>query len=224
MIILRNGNRIIRVQSNNFFFNFSRIMLKHFLRNNSLFLFKLECPWLNLKRIGIVENYSLKVCVHHIHHQHVLSIDPTDIKRSLCQTMQVVRSINYFRDTLTTALNYFGRKQKKIKQISKEENGEDFIEIIQEDEDEIPIIEPKDSLHDSYRLFYQSLPLGRDVNPRQTRIRDIYKKICNIKSNEPLMKLDQISENFFEEDDDQDSSHLLERIISDEEFQSPSAM
>ena len=139
--------------------------------------------------------------------------------------MQAVRSINYFRDTLTTALNYFGRKQKKIKQISSNENEEDFIEIIREDEDEIPMIEPKDSLHNSYRLFYQSFPLtiSRDGNIRQNRIRDIYKKICNIKSNEPLMKLDQISENFYENDDDDDDdneeqNNLLERIISDEEF------
>ena len=29
--------------------------------------------------------------------------------------MQAMRSINYFHDTLNTALNYFGRKQKKIK-------------------------------------------------------------------------------------------------------------
>lgn len=147
-----------------------------------------------------------------------------DIKRSLCQTMQAVRSINYFRDTLTTALNYFGRKQKIIKQIISKENEEEFIEIIREDEDEIPMIESEDSLHNSYRLFYQAFPLtiSRDGNIRQNRIRDIYKKICNIKSNEPLMKLDQISENFYEDNDDDDNeeeqNNLLERIISDEEF------
>ena len=152
-----------------------------------------------------------------------LFVDPTDIKRSLCQTMQAVRSINYFRDTLTTALNYFGRKQKKIQKCS---TNEDLIEIIREDEDEIPIIEPNDSLHNSYRLFYKSFPLMiiRDGNIRQHRIRDFYRKSPEMKNIRPLMKLDQPVENSFEnvideeEDQDEEQNHLLERIISDDEL------
>jgi hypothetical protein len=144
--------------------------------------------------------------------------------------MQAVRSINYFRDTLTTALNYFGRKQKKIKKSQGNEmNDDDLIEIIVEDEDEIPIIEPNNALHNSYRLFYKSLPLTilRDVNIRQNRVREFYKKTLNMKISEPLIKLDQqlnnLNENEIEENfetmDDDEQNILLERIISNDDEQ-----
>jgi hypothetical protein len=151
--------------------------------------------------------------------------------------MQAIRSINYFRDTLNTALNYFGRKQKKIiKCQSNETNDDDLIEIIAEDEDEIPIIEPNNGLHNSYKLFYKNLPLMiiRDVNIRQNRVRDYYKKTFQMKFSEPIMKLDQQLNNFTEKeieeafqhdlehnfqimdanDDDDEQNILLDRIIS----------
>ena len=82
----------------------------------------------------------------------MLDVDPTDLKRNLCQTMQAGRAVNYFRQTLSSALNYFGRKQKKtVAHVDQEE----FVEVIAEDENEIPSIEPTNSLHHSYRLFSQ---------------------------------------------------------------------
>jgi hypothetical protein len=141
-------------------------------------------------------------------------LDPTDIKRSLCQTMQAMRSINYFRDTLNTALNYFGRKQKKIKkcQLNEINDDDDLIEIIVEDEDEIPIIEPNNCLHNSYKLFYKILPLTiiRDVNIRQNRIRDFYKKTFNMKYPQSLIKLDQIFENLNENEIEEAFQHDIE--------------
>jgi len=127
--------------------------------------------------------------------------------------MQAIRSINYFRDTLNTALNYFGRKQKKIKKCQlNETNDDDLIEIIVEDEDEIPIIEPNNGLHNSYQLFYKILPLTivRDVNIRQNRIRDYYKKIFSIKYPQPLIKLDQIFENLNENEIEEAFQHDIE--------------
>ncbi len=112
--------------------------------------------------------------------------------------MQAVRSIDYFRHTLNTALNYFGRKQKKIKKVkvSKEnENteGDDLIEVVAEDQDEIPTIEPANALHNSYKLFYKRLPatVARDINIRQARVRDYYKQTFD-KNNpppQPILKL-----------------------------------
>jgi hypothetical protein len=128
--------------------------------------------------------------------------------------MQSIRSINYFRDTLNTALNYFGRKQKKIKKsLLNETNNEDLIEIIVEDEDEIPIIEPNNALYNSYQLFYKSFPLTiiRDVNIRQNRVRDYYKKLFQIKIPEPLMKLDQQFENLNENEIEEAFQHDLEQ-------------
>lgn len=115
--------------------------------------------------------------------------------------MQAMRSINYFRDTLNTALNYFGRKQKKIKksqvnQCSNENPNDDFIEIIAEDENEIPIVAPTNGLHSSYQLFYKRLPatIVRDLNIRQNRVRDYYKKTFNNKSPEPIIKLNSLTD------------------------------
>ncbi|UJR23877.1 hypothetical protein I4U23_026849 [Adineta vaga] len=133
------------------------------------------------------------------HSRKLLVEDPTDVKRSLCQTMQAARSLNYFRDTLNTALNYFGRKQKKVKKVQSnssttESTDDDFIEIIVEDENEIPTISPDNGLHNSYQLFYKRLPptILRDVNIRQHRIRDYYKKIFNEKLSQPLIKLNSV--------------------------------
>ena len=138
--------------------------------------------------------------------------------------MQAVRSINYFRDTLTTALNYFGRKQKKIEKCQDNVNNEeDFIEIIKEEEDEIPIIEPNNALHNSYRLFYKSLPVTiiRDVNIRQNRVRDFYKKTFDMKINEPLIKLTQqtsnVNENEIEEAFQHDLEHNFETMDANDD-------
>ncbi|CAF4965051.1 unnamed protein product [Rotaria sp. Silwood1] len=110
--------------------------------------------------------------------------------------MQSIRSINYFRDTLNTALNYFGRKQKRIKKTQSNQcsNDDDFIEIITEDENEIPIIEPTNALHNSYNLFYKRLPLTivRDVNIRQNRVCDYYKKTFDTKIPKPIIKLNSL--------------------------------
>ncbi|CAF3156096.1 unnamed protein product [Rotaria socialis] len=143
------------------------------------------------------------------HSKKLLVEDPSDVKRSLCQTMQAIRSINYFRDTLNTALNYFGRKQKKIKKVqvtqtsnenTNNNDDDDFIEIIAEDENEIPIIEPTNALHNSYNLFYKRLPLTivRDVNIRQSRVRDYYKKTFEAKLPEPIIKSDSLLDQQFE--------------------------
>ncbi|CAF4188912.1 unnamed protein product [Rotaria sp. Silwood2] len=155
------------------------------------------------------------------HSKKLLVEDPSDIKRSLCQTMQAIRSINYFRDTINTALNYFGRKQKRIKKVqsnqcSNENNDDDLIEIIAEDENEIPIIEPTNSLHSSYNLFYKRLPLTivRDVNIRQSRVRDYYKKTFETKISEPIIKInslvDQQNENLNENEIEEAFQHDLE--------------
>ncbi|CAF2869190.1 unnamed protein product [Rotaria sp. Silwood2] len=135
--------------------------------------------------------------------------------------MQAIRSINYFRDTINTALNYFGRKQKRIKKVqsnqcSNENNDDDLIEIIAEDENEIPIIEPTNSLHSSYNLFYKRLPLTivRDVNIRQSRVRDYYKKTFETKISEPIIKInslvDQQNENLNENEIEEAFQHDLE--------------
>lgn len=148
-------------------------------------------------------------------------LDPSDIKRSLCQTMQAVRSINYFRDTLNNALNYFGRKQKRVKKTQSNENSneksdDDFIEVIAEDEDEIPTVEPTNALHNSYNLFYKRLPLTliRDINTRQNRVRDYYKKTFSKNLPEPMIKLgslvDQQSETLNENEIEEAFQHDLE--------------
>ncbi|CAF1174331.1 unnamed protein product [Adineta steineri] len=126
------------------------------------------------------------------HSRKLLVEDPTDIKRSLCQTMQSMRSIDYFRDTLIATLNYFGRKQKKTKKIttnkcSIENNDDDLIEVIVDDD--IPTHEPSKSIHNSYKLFYKRLPptVARDSNIRQPRVRQYYKQSFHDKHN-PLPK------------------------------------
>ncbi|CAF3417767.1 unnamed protein product [Rotaria sp. Silwood1] len=168
------------------------------------------------------------------HSKKLLVEDPSDIKRSLCQTMQSIRSINYFRDTLNTALNYFGRKQKRIKktqlnQCSNDNNDDDFIEIITEDENEIPIIEPTNALHNSYNLFYKRLPLTivRDVNIRQNRVCDYYKKTFDTKIPKPIIKLnslvdqecENINENEIEEAFQHDLEHNFETMDANDDEQ-----
>ncbi|CAF0961898.1 unnamed protein product [Rotaria magnacalcarata] len=178
--------------------------------------------------------------------------DPTDIKRSLCQTMQSVRSIEYFRSTLNAALNYFARKQKKrsktnSNQCSIENTDDDLIEIILDDINEIPKSEPSNSLHNSYKLFYKKLPptIVRDVNIKQGRVRDYYRqtfdneknilpkgiiqltslndKFDNLVDNDIQEAFQHDLENNFqvmdENDDDENEnhSHLLQRIISHED-------
>ncbi|CAF1021216.1 unnamed protein product [Adineta ricciae] len=137
------------------------------------------------------------------HSKKLLVEDPTDIRRSLCQTMQSMRSIDYFRDTLHAALNYFGRKQKKPKKSAvnkntSENNDEDSIEIV---EDAAPVKEPSKSLHNSYRLFYKYLPtpVARDPIIRQNRVREYYKQSFSCKQKEipkPIVQLDSAKEKF----------------------------
>ncbi|CAF1121495.1 unnamed protein product [Rotaria sp. Silwood1] len=125
--------------------------------------------------------------------------DPTDIKRSLCQTMQSMRSIDYFRSTLNAALNYFARKQKNLRttssnQCSIENNDGDLIEILPNDVNGIPTNEPSNLLHNSYRLFYKRLPptVVRDANIKQGRVREYYKRIYDNKNNKlpkPIIQL-----------------------------------
>ncbi|CAF0768557.1 unnamed protein product [Rotaria sordida] len=169
------------------------------------------------------------------HSKKLLVEDPSDIKRSLCQTMQAIRSINYFRDTLNTALNYFGRKQKRIKKIQSNQcsndnnDDDDLIEIIAEDENEIPIIEPTNALHNSYNLFYKRLPLTivRDVNTRQSRVRDYYKNIFEMKIPEPIIKLnslvnqqyENLNENEIEEAFQHDLEHNFETMDTNDDEQ-----
>ncbi|CAF0858415.1 unnamed protein product [Rotaria sordida] len=113
--------------------------------------------------------------------------DPTDIKRSLCQTMQSMRSIEYFRSTLNASLNYFARKQKQKKKLNLnqhiiENTDDDFVEIIPDD---IPTNEPINSLHNSYKLFYKHLPptIVRDINIKQGRVREYYKRTFDNENN-----------------------------------------
>jgi hypothetical protein len=131
--------------------------------------------------------------------------------------MQAMRSISYFHDTLNTALNYFGRKQKKMKksqlnQSAIDNNDDDLIEIIAEDEDEIPVIDPMDSLHNSYKLFYKYLPtvIVRDGSIRQNRVRDFYKKTFQGKIPDAIIKLNQQLENANENEIEQAFQHDLE--------------
>jgi hypothetical protein len=186
---------------------------------------KIDKNWHNRKLLIEGNNYSF--CFFFIF--QFSRIDPTDIKRSLCQTMQSSRSINYFRDTLNAALNYFGRKQKETKKMISnkstiENNDDDLIEIINDDENELPIIEQSNLLHNSYRLFYKKFPISvaRDVNIKQARIREYYRHIFDNKKNilpNGIIQLNSL-ENQFEEafqydfeitdenDDDQNENHV----------------
>ncbi|UJR24938.1 hypothetical protein I4U23_006302 [Adineta vaga] len=148
------------------------------------------------------------------HSRKLLVEDPTDMKRSLCQTMQSMRSIDYFRDTLNATLNYFGRKQKKPKKsttnkCTSENIDDDLIEIVVEDE--LPTKEPSKSLHNSYRLFYKYLPtpVARDANIRQNRVREYYKQSFFNRHKEvpkPLVQLNSSKEKF----DDLNGNDLAE--------------
>jgi len=160
--------------------------------------------------------------------------------------MQSIRSIDYFRDTLNAALNYFGRKQKKLKKIISntctiENNDEDLIEII-DDDDETPIIEQSNLLHNSYKLFYKRLPptVARDINIKQGRVRDYYRQTFDnkknflpkgiIQLNSSTNQFENLDENDIQEalqhdlennfetmDENDDDEHLLERIGSNDE-------
>ncbi len=145
-----------------------------------------------------------------------------------------MRSINYFRHTLNAALNYFGRKQKKIKksqlnQCSTENPDDDLIEIIAEDENEIPIIAPVDALHNSYELFYKRFPptIIRDLNIRQHRVRDYYKKTFSNKLPEAIIKLNSLTdqqienstENEIEEAFQHDLEHNFETMDANDDEQ-----
>jgi hypothetical protein len=119
------------------------------------------------------------------HSRKLLVEDPTDIKRSLCQTMQSPRSSDYFRDVFNAALNYFARQQKprkpKVDGTVSTPADEDFIEIVTDE----PKHEPKNSLHNSYRLFYKRLPasVAREMTIKQIRVRDHYKQTFDEKDN-----------------------------------------
>ena len=118
------------------------------------------------------------------HSRKLLVEDPTDVKRSLCQTMQSSRSSDYFREVFTAALNYFARQQKPRKpkvDATGSATEEDFIEIVTDE----PKSEPKHSLHNSYRLFYKRLPasVAREMTIKQIRVRDHYKQTFDEKVN-----------------------------------------
>jgi hypothetical protein len=166
--------------------------------------------------------------------------------------MQSIRSIDYFRDTLNAALNYFGRKQKKVKKIISnkstiENNDDDLIEIINDDDNEIPTTEQSNLLHNSYKLFYKRFPpsVARDVNIKQDRVRDYYRQTFNnnknsvpkgiIKLNSLINKFENFDENDIQEalqhdlennfeimdenDDDlnENHAHLLQRLESNDD-------
>jgi hypothetical protein len=134
--------------------------------------------------------------------------------------MQSPRSTDYFRNTLNAALNYFGRKQKQIKKsISNkctiESTDDDLIEIVAEDE--LPIIEPSKSLHNSYKLFYKRLPatVARDSNIRQGRVREYYKQSFNNKQNlipKAMIQLNS-SEDIFDDLDVNDIEEAFEHDL-----------
>lgn len=106
--------------------------------------------------------------------------------------MLSTRSVDYFRDVLNSALNYFGREQKAKKKRSSTNNGidsteDDLIEIIPIDQ--TTKTDSRPSLHNTYRLFYRKLPasVARDTGIKQTRIREYYKDLFDEKTN-PLPK------------------------------------
>ncbi|CAF0920940.1 unnamed protein product [Didymodactylos carnosus] len=128
------------------------------------------------------------------HSRKLLVEDPTDVKRSLCQTMQAARSLEYFRSCLRSALLYFGRKQVIKKQKSDSSNvddnsTDDFIIV---DNDDIPTIEPKNLLQSSFKIFAKNLPpsVCRDQTIRQARVKDYYIRLFTKQSPpEPQLKL-----------------------------------
>jgi hypothetical protein len=136
--------------------------------------------------------------------------------------MQSIRSIDYFRATLNAALNYFARKQKKIPKIISNQSSigntdDDLIEIV--NEDDAPANEPKNSLHNSYKLFYKRLPptIARDANIKQGRVREYYKQTFDNKYNilpKGIIRLKSANDKFdrFDENDIQEAfQHDLEQ-------------
>lgn len=105
--------------------------------------------------------------------------------------MQSIRSIDYFCHTLNTALNYFGRKQKKqvktVSNVSTIENSDDELIVINDNKnnEQNPLNEGKNLLHNSYKLFYKRLPptVARDVNIKQARVREYYRQSFDNKTN-----------------------------------------
>ena len=136
--------------------------------------------------------------------RRLLVEDPTDIKRSLCQTMSSMRSVDYFREVFNSALNYFGREQKKTtKKFAESTNDDDLVEIVVEEEEKTTN-ETRNSLHNSYKLFYRRFPpsVARDVTIKQNRIREYYKNLFEEKSNpmpKPLIQFDSSSNDNFDQ-------------------------
>ena len=138
--------------------------------------------------------------------RRLLVEDPTDVKRSLCQTMLSTRSVDYFRDVFNSALNYFGREQKlKKKQYAESNlndgNDDDLVEIVVEEEKQTNDL--RNSLHNSYKLFYRKFPpsVAKDSGIKQNRIREYFKNLFDDKVNpmpNAVLQFDSSSENFDE--------------------------
>lgn len=151
--------------------------------------------------------------------RRLLVEDPTDIKRGLCQTMSSTRSVDYFREIFNCALNYFGREQKKSTKTSKQNDGndDDFVEIVVEDEKSTN--EMKNSLHNSYKLFYRKFPpsVAKDSGIKQNRIREYYKNLFDEKTDpmpKALLQIDSSSDNF---DDFIEEEEIRQALQNDEE-------
>jgi len=139
--------------------------------------------------------------------------------------MQSIRSIDYFRHILNTSLNYFGRKQKKLPKILSnkstiENPDDDDLIVINDDNDElnqIPIIEGKYLLHNSYKLFYKRLPptVARDVNIKQARVREYFRQTFDNKKNFLPIGIIQLNSltNQFENSDENDIQEALQHDL-----------
>ena len=150
--------------------------------------------------------------------------------------MYSIRSNDYFRDTLNTALNYFGRKQQKPKKrISNkctiENNDEDLVEVVdvvdEKDENERLKVEQSNLLHNSYKLFYKKLPptVARDANIRQGRVREYYRNSLNTDdiNLKGILRL-RSNKTKFDELDENDIQNVLqqgldENIPTNEDFE-----
>jgi len=113
--------------------------------------------------------------------------------------MKAYCSFNYFRRTLTNALNYFCQKQKHE---NKNENDEN-----------ISVQQLVDAIDKSYTLFIERLPkkIRHQNNLQQEDIRQYYKQTFDKIQNplpEPILKLNesntfQLSQENNNNDDDQ---------------------
>ena len=123
------------------------------------------------------------------------------------------------------------KSQNRIK-VSNENNYDDLVEIIAEDENEIPIIEPTNALHNSYDLFYKRLPVTivRNANIRQNQIRDYYKKTFESQLPQPIIQLNSktdrqssnLSSNEIEEAFQHDLEHNFETMDANDDEQNNS--